>query len=238
MPSSGQRLSIAIIEDDSILREELSHFLRGHGHAVFELVAGPALDELIVESAIDIVILDLNLPGESGFVIAKRVRDSFPSLGIIALSARTASVDRIEIYEKGADIYIPKPCPPDELLAAVQGLGRRVKLSGSSNAWLLDPIRLVLQKADGSVHVDLFAVDGLILMALARASQRLLSAQELCELIGNNGPGEPVTKRALENKISRLRGKFSSQANDELSLIRSVRGEGYQLRIPLTILGQ
>ncbi|MFO7747210.1 MAG: response regulator transcription factor [Orrella sp.] len=240
MPDETTCLSIAIVEDDAVLREELGNFLKSHGHTVHELVSGTALDDLIQEVTLDIVILDLNLPGQSGFEIAKHYRQGYPELGIIILSARSATVDRIESYEQGADIYIRKPCAPDELLAAVRSLSRRVKTSQSPNAWQLDPIRNYLVKSNGSKSIQLLAVEAAIIDLLARAHKNQLSTEDLCILVPqsgpNNGSPETLTKRALENKISRIRKKFAREASSEPLLIRSIRGEGYQLCVPVTVL--
>ena len=233
-------LTIAIVEDDIILREELGHFLASHGHTVHELVSGAALDDLIQETALDIIILDLNLPGVNGFEIAKRYREDHPELGIIVLSARTAPIDRVESYEQGADIYIPKPCPPDELWAAVRSLARRIKPRPDSDVWRLDPVRHVLIDPRNSLTVELLTVEATIIRLLARAPKHQLSADDLCALVAENSSNsdaaQALTRRALENKISRLRKKFAQAANTEPTLIRSVRSEGYQLCIPVHIL--
>ena len=234
------RLTIAIVEDDIILREELGHFLANHGHIVHALVSGTALDDVTHDISFDIIILDLNLPGESGFEIATRYRKNYPDLGIIILSARTATVDRIGSYEKGADIYIPKPCPPGELLAAIRGLARRVKPEPTIQGWQLDTIRHVLHHPKDTTTIELLAVESIIIQLLAHAPRYQLNADDLCVLVAENGPNgessEALTRRALENKISRLRKKFSQADNDEATLIRSIRGEGYQLCIPVHVL--
>jgi DNA-binding response OmpR family regulator len=240
MPNTLISLNIAIVEDDKILREELGHFLRSYGYVVQEVVSSTGLDDLAQESHIDILILDLNLPGPSGFEIAKRYRAQHPTLGIIVLSARTAGMDRIKSYEDGADIYIPKPCPPDELLAAIRSLARRVKTQDSSHHWQLDPIRHVLSCNDGSSLIELSSDETALICALGRAPEQQLTADYLCILLGDGINGDTwsdgVTRRALENKISRLRKKFANVVTDETSLIKSVRGEGYQLCIPIVIV--
>lgn len=233
-------LSIAIVEDDTILREELGHFLTEHGHTVHEAINGLGLDDLAQETNIDMVILDLNLPGQSGLEIAQRYRQQQPELGIIILSARTAGIDRIQSYEQGADIYIPKPCPPHELLAAIRSLARRIRSNPAADGWQLDPVRHLLHRIDGSASLQLLAVEMRIVRALARAPQRQLDAQSLCTLLVDGeidgDLSEGITKRALENKISRLRKKFAHSSHTEPLLIRSVRGEGYQLCIPVSVL--
>ena len=240
MPDTRTSLSIAIVEDDVILREELGHFLAGHGHIVHELTSGSALDDLFQQSSVDIVILDLNLPGQSGFEIAQRYRLAYPGLGIIILSARTASIDRIGSYEQGADIYIPKPCPPDELLAAIGSLARRVKSEQATDTWQLDCVRHMLRNASGTIHMPLLPMETSIISILARAPKHQVRAEDLCVLVAETGPdgesADALTKRALENKISRLRKKFAQSAPEQPNLIRSIRGEGYQLCIPVTVL--
>ena len=233
-------ISIAIVEDDTILREELGHFLSGHGYTVHEAVNGLGLDDLARVASIDIVILDLNLPGQNGLEIAQRYRHQQPELGIIILSARTAGIDRIKSYDQGADIYIPKPCSPHELLAAIRSLARRIRPKPTVYGWQLDPIRHLLYRTDGSTSLQLLAVEMRIVRALARAPQKQLDAESLCTMlvdieIDGDLP-EGITKRALENKISRLRKKFAQSTHTDPLLIRSVRGEGYQLCIPVTVL--
>lgn len=234
------RLVIAIVEDDVILREELGAFLSSQGHIVHELVSGTALDDLFQESSADIVILDLNLPGQSGFEIAQRYRAGYPELGIIILSARTATMDRINSYQNGADIYMPKPCPSGELLAAIGSLARRVKPSHATDAWQLDIVRQVLSSCQGVTSIQLLAVETRIVELLARAPKQQMTAEDLCMLVAEAGPNaetaEAITRRALENKISRLRKKFADQTTKEPAIIRSVRGEGYQLCIPVVFL--
>lgn len=240
MPDASISVSIVIVEDDKILREELAHFLASYGHTVHQTISGTALDDLAEEIDFDIVILDLNLPGETGFEIAQRYRHIRPELGIIVLSARRADIDRIKSYEDGADVYIPKPCPPHELLAAVHSLARRVKRKDSSKVWILDPIRKLLSNADGSISVSLRLVESRVLSALVRAPQYQLGSDSLCKLIADvpdeEAAPDSITRRALENTISRIRKKFATHAPNEPSLIKSVRGEGYQLCIPISMV--
>ena len=237
-----EQISLAIVEDDDILREELSTFLTAQGHIAYELVSGTALDDLFQETTVDIVILDLNLPGQIGFEIAKHYRASYPELGIIVMSARTATMDRISSYDNGADIYMPKPCPPGELLAAIKSLSRRVNSNQSTHAWQLDPVRHVLASANGATSIHLLAVEAHIVELLARAPKHQMSAEDICVLVAENGPNgessEVLTRRALENRISRLRKKFAEDTKAEPTIIRSIRNEGYQLCIPVTVLSE
>lgn len=232
-------LSIAIVEDDVILREELGAFLASQGHLVHALISGTALDDLFQETTVDIIILDLNLPGQSGFEIAQRYRAGYPELGIIILSARTATMDRINSYDNGADIYMPKPCPPNELLAAIGSLARRVKPHATTDSWQLDPVRHLLISANGALSIQLLAVETHIVELMARAPKQQVTAEDLCVMVAEKTSqgesSEALTRRALENKISRLRKKFTDNSASRSAIIRSIRNEGYQLCIPVTI---
>ena len=130
------RLKIAIVEDDVILREELNQFLQARNFEVLEANSGLALNDILLKEIIDLIILDLNLPGQSGFDIAKAVRSQFPKIGIVMLTARTGLMDRVKSYEHGADIYLPKPTPPLELLGAINSVARRVA-EKSPSSWVL-----------------------------------------------------------------------------------------------------
>ena len=104
MNSKHEPMQIAIVEDDAILREELANFLSQNGFMVHQVNNGSSLDDLMLFEPIKLIILDVGLPGQNGMLIAKKLRASFPNLGIIMVTARTALVDRIQGYENGADI--------------------------------------------------------------------------------------------------------------------------------------
>lgn len=119
-------LKIIIVEDNAALLavtlaalEQTGHYLRGVGSAEeFFLLPDHA--------TVDVAVIDLNLPGEDGLSLAKRLRTSSPQAGIIMATARTTLQDRMAGYETGADIYLPKPVQLGELVSAVNALGRRV----------------------------------------------------------------------------------------------------------------
>jgi len=230
------RLKIAIVEDDVILREELNQFLQARNFEVLEANSGLALNDILLKEIIDLIILDLNLPGQSGFDIAKAVRSQFPKIGIVMLTARTGLMDRVKSYEHGADIYLPKPTPPLELLGAINSVARRVA-EKSPSSWVLFTKSGQLIPPDGITKIDLVAIESLLLRALAQAPNYSLESESICEILSEQIATETMTKRSLENIISRLRKKIQpTLRGHERRIIHSVWGTGYQLCLPLTII--
>lgn len=231
------KLTIAVVEDDAILREELSHFLRCHDFEVIELLTGVALYDVLNQRAVDLVILDLNLPGLSGFDIAKQVRAKLPSVGIVMLTARTALPDRIKGYDSGADIYLPKPTLPAEILAAIGSLSRRLGQTQVELPWRLLTTRYLLLGPLDKHRVGLTNVEQQLLLCLAQAPNMAADADTICEELAAIVQDGYFTRRALENIISRLRKKvIDSDMKESLPFIRSVRGVGYQLCVPISIV--
>jgi len=236
MKDALEAMRIAIVEDDAILREELAYFLGENGFLVSQVNNGSSLDELLMYENIKLIILDVSLPGQNGMIIAKRLRTSFPNLGIIMLTARTGLVDRIQSYENGADIYLPKPTPALELLAAVKSLERRLKETELPQSWSLDFLRRQLKPPTDTKPIDLTAMEVYLLSALATAPNQTLDFESIQELLKIKYDFKELTKRALENLISRLRIKISLSIGDEkVRCIQSVWGAGYQLCLPIVI---
>lgn len=227
--SEPARIRVAIVEDDAILREELAWYLGLHGCQVQVANSGRSLDDLLPRSPVDVVVLDLNLPGESGFDIAERLRRHSPALGIIMLTARSALLDRVKGYGSGADIYLAKPVPEEELRAAIVSLHRRLAGPAQAPVWLLDRAQARIRPPDGATDIALTAKELAFLLLFARAGQDTLDSADVCDMMETAESGEPLSKRALENIVSRLRKKLQPYAPPERALIRSVWGSGYQL---------
>lgn len=227
---------IAIVEDDNILREELVHFMTRQGFGVLEANSAAGLDDLLLVNKIDLLILDINLPGKSGLEIAKNVRRVCPHIGIVILTARTSSQDKVKGYEMGADIYLPKPTPVEELLAAVITLKRRI-ITTHSNSWRLDTNKRVLLTAHDAL-ITLTATEFALLLAFANAPNRILDTGVICDILFEKNQEGEVTKRAIENTISRLRKKIAetSLQNQTEKTIQSVWNQGYQLCLPLVVV--
>jgi DNA-binding response OmpR family regulator len=145
-------------------------------------------------------------------------------------------VDRIQSYENGADIYLPKPTPALELLAAVRSLERRLKETELPQSWSLDFLRRQLTPPGSIQPIELTAVEVYLLSALATAPNQTLDFESIQELLKIKYDFKELTKRALENLISRLRIKISLSIGDEkVRCIQSVWGAGYQLCLPIVI---
>jgi DNA-binding response OmpR family regulator len=236
MINKGISTKIAIVEDDVILREELSQFLQARQFIVRETNNGLALSDILLMESIDLIILDLNLPGQSGLEIAKLVRNQYPQIGIVMLTARTGLTDRINSYEHGADIYLPKPTPPLELLAAINSITRRFS-EKNDYGWILHMQSSQLSPPHNEIRINLIAAESLLLKALAQAPNHSLESESLCEILSEYLATETMTKRSLENVISRLRKKIQpSLTTQDRRIIHSVWGSGYQLCLPLSII--
>ena len=125
LTSAGERLSVVVVEDYGILREELVHFLALNHFDVAGVNCSLGLDDWLASQPRppDMVVLDLNLPGESGLDVARRLRATYPTLGIVMLTGRKEPADRLSGYMSGADVYLTKPASGDELLAVVAAAG-------------------------------------------------------------------------------------------------------------------
>jgi len=120
-PTLSSRTVVALVEDDPLLREEGALHLRVYGFVVHAVNCASALDDLIMREKIDLLVIDLNLPGEDGLSLSKRLRQTLAQAGIVILTARVALHDRLMGYQRGgADVYLGKPVPPEELVALIQ----------------------------------------------------------------------------------------------------------------------
>ena len=229
MASSDNPLNIVVVEDHDFLREITLDALRSKGYFVHGVDCAEALDDLPCRP--DLLVVDLNLPGEDGISLARRLRQAQPGIGIIMLTARDSLADRVTGYDSGADIYLIKPCALEELVAAVHSLGRRLQPAAAvATPWQLDAHALQLAGPGGEVALS--AGECVILSGLARARGRQLESWQLIELLGKN-PDE-YSKANLEVQLVRLRKKLS-QAGCEGPSVKAVRGQGYQLCVELSI---
>jgi len=225
--------NIAIVEDHEILREELSATLSREGYSVFTADCGDGLNKILLDTNINIIILDLNLPDEDGLEIIKRVKRSMPNVGIITLTGRNRSLDRMAGYQEGADVYITKPSRPEEVLFSVKNLSSRLNPSISAKkVWTLDLKKAILISPQNDViNLSNSEFLALNLMALS-ASVNLYQFQEF---LSTNG--RTITREQLENLISRLRKKLKPFFQDSAELIKSAWGaSSYRLCFDLVCM--
>ena len=220
---------IVVIEDNPTLLDITVQALRSVGHNVRGLTATDEFDEH-ADTPVDMVVIDLNLPGEDGLHFARRIRAAQPRIGIIMVTARALPAERIAGYRSGADIYLTKPTSMEELLSAVRALGMRLLPNEliPGQPWL-DQRKLLLEYDNKSI--TLTDPETRILAALARASGQRLEKWQLLEIAGS----DDFSKGALEVRIARLRKKLEHIGLPDPS-IRAIRNFGYQLCINLQLI--
>ena len=222
------QLNIIVVEDHDALREITVAALRRSGYRVEGASCAEALAEMPAFSAVDLLVLDLNLPGEDGLSLAIRLRQSRPHLGIIMLTGRSSRAEKTHGYQTGAYIYLTKPTSMDTLDAAIGALSRRLKPLASQAQWRLDLHRRLLASDAGEVGLSELEVK--LLHALACAPERKLEHWQLMELLALEDQ-----KNALEAHIARLRKKLM-QIGADGGVVRVVRHVGYQLRDPMRLI--
>jgi DNA-binding response OmpR family regulator len=224
-------LKVVIVEDHADLRELFVGFLCGMGHTVAGFSCADEFDEYLAGQTTDLLILDLNLPGEDGYSIASRLRAAHPELHILMLTARSALEDRIQGYVCGADNYLTKPISPPELGIVVDSIVRRVKVRRNQQIDVhLDTLRQHLAGPAGGLSLTTPEVR--LLKALAEAPDGKLDYWRLQELLQLEP--DDKGKAALEVRISRLKKKLHEAGAPEPA-IKSLWKEGYQLCVPVRL---
>ena len=230
------RLNIIVVEDHDDLRDSLVELLQDKGHHTIGLSCAEDMDDKVGKVSIDLLIVDLNLPGEDGYSLTRRFRAAQPKAGIIMVTARHKLADKVQGYESGADIYLPKPVDPEELLAAVNAVARKLpsqqgQTANEAHAALT--LHALGMKLEGPLGVEkLNDNEVVIVSALARAPGQRLEAWQLLQTLGQSM--DDSSKSSLEVRIVRLRKKMV-QVGAEKGCISNVRNVGYQLCTPVAI---
>jgi DNA-binding response OmpR family regulator len=227
---------ILVVEDEEHLAEGLRFNLEEEGYAVSIAPDGPAaLEALSGAEAIDLVVLDLMLPGLSGIEVLRRMRAAGQFMPVLILTAKGESPDRVRGLEEGADDYLPKPFRLDELLARIKGLLRRRRWDGVAEeppqapiaigAATLHPDRFELETADGRT-VQLTTREMGLLRALAEREGEAVTRGELLESVWGLRPD--TRTRVIDSFVVRLRRYIEPDPARPRHLL-SVRGHGYRL---------
>lgn len=223
---------ILVVDDDPELRALLKRFLAEHGFRVRLAEDGKALDRELAREPVDLVVLDLMMPGEDGLAVTRRLRAAGETVPILILTARGDPIDRVLGLEMGADDYLAKPFTPRELVARIAAILRRARPGGelapeeivTFGEFALHPgsRRLLRGEEDIVLSTREFA----ILSALAAARGRALSRANLVER--GIGRDAEVTDRAVDVSITRLRKAIGDDPKNP-KWIRTIWGVGYQL---------
>ncbi|MCB1778026.1 MAG: response regulator [Candidatus Competibacteraceae bacterium] len=228
---------LLIVDDDLGLRELLGDYLSRNGFRVSSVADGRGLWAALDQDAVDLIILDLMLPGDDGLTLCRNLR-ARSRMPIIMLTARGDDTDRIIGLEMGADDYLPKPFNPRELLARIKGVLRRVRdpLGDPGEAkrfhfagWTLEVAARQLVAPD-SVLVPLSASEYRLLRVFLERPQRVLSRDQLLDL--TQGREAAPFDRSIDVQVSRLRRRLRDDPR-EATIIKTLRNEGYLLTVPV-----
>lgn len=227
---------IVVVEDDAPLRALLGRMLGEHGYETTGVGNGNELAQVVThpgDRPIDLILLDITLPGEDGFTLCKRIRET-SQVPIIMVSARGQEADRVTGLDLGADDYVHKPFSRPELLARIRAALRRggdnriPPESVTPECYIFEGWRFYPRKRElfspNDAQVSLTAAEHELLLALLRHSQRTVGRERLMELVRSRLPHS--RDRSIDVLVSRLRSKLGG-ARRSMPLIRTVRGVGY-----------
>ncbi len=225
---------ILVVDDHRDVREPLAKYLGRNDYRVSTAKDAAAARRVLARQAIDLVVLDVMMPGEDGLALCRHLRES-SNLPIIMLTARVEHVDRVVGLEMGADDYVTKPFEPRELLARIKAVLRRAHSLPPSRqpqagtlrfaGWSLDVDRRELTGQDG-VAVPLSSGEFRLLTALLDYPRVVLSRDQLLD--HTRGRDASAFDRSVDNQVSRLRRKIEHDPKDP-KLITTVWGGGYML---------
>lgn len=235
---------ILVVDDDRDISSLLADYLDSNGFHTLTAADGKAMWQILETTQPDLLVLDLNLPGEDGLALCRRLRAS-STLPVIMLTARGEPVDRILGLEMGADDYVPKPFEPRELLARIKSVLRRTHALPPNMAppttgrlhfagWTMDLQARHLLNADGVV-VSLSGAEYRLLKILVDHHNRVLNRDQLLNLA--KGRDADPFDRSIDLQISRLRQKLGDDAKSP-QIIKTIRNEGYVLVSPVTQDGE
>lgn len=233
---SGSRMHIVVVDDERDLRETVAEYLSLHGYRVTPAANGAELRAILEGSRVDLVVLDIAMPGEDGLSLARFLRVQHTA-GIIMLTASGETVDRIVGLEMGADDYLAKPVDLRELLARIKAVLRRAMReargpgdgeAAANRVIAFGPCSLDLDAhklfdAEGG-EIAITAMEFDLLKAFAEHPNRVLSRDLLLDM-AHNRDWEPFD-RSIDIRIARLRRKIERDPAKPAT-IRTVRGAGY-----------
>lgn len=230
---------ILIVDDHREIRESLAQFLRKHGRRASAVESAEAARKALKETRLDLVVLDIMMPGEDGLSLCRFIRENL-RLPVILLSARAEDIDRIVGLEVGADDYVVKPFNPRELLARIDAVLRRTHALPPNveatpgealrfDRWLLKLAERELVDDEGGAH-ELSTGEYRLLLTFLQRPKSVLSREQLLELAFDRSAD--VFDRAVDTQVSRLRRKIEDDPRNP-KLVKTVWGGGYVFTAPV-----
>ncbi len=236
---SANALRVLIVDDEEDIRELLSTYLGKQGIEVLEASSEAELREIMIAEAPDVVLLDVNLGTEDGFAIARQLR-SYWQGGLLMVSGRGDTIDRVVGLEIGADDYVSKPFELRELLARIRSVSRRLRPRAELpqatedaqrvlrfDQFQLDTGRRELWRVDGAA-IALTTGEYELLLLLCEQNGRILSRDQILQRTHGRDAGP--FDRTIDVQVGRLRRKLGDDGR-EPRIIKSVRGAGYLLAV-------
>ena len=226
---------ILIVEDEDVTRFNLKHLFEAEGYQVSEATDGQSMDNCLRNNIINLIIMDINLPGKNGLLLARELNKNY-DLGLIFLTGRDNDIDKILGLEIGADDYVTKPFNPRELTIRARNILTRIGQSKNEdseselnniiqfNQWTLDGNSRKMTSPDGNV-ISIPRGEYRALRLLIKHSGQIVTRQQLIKEM--TGRDLRSNDRTVDVTIRRLRKHFES-VDDTQELINTIHGEGYR----------
>ncbi|MCC6641845.1 MAG: response regulator transcription factor [Deltaproteobacteria bacterium] len=225
------RTEVLVVEDDEAIQRGVCDVLAFHGLVPTGVATGEDGLRCGLDSRFVLVILDVMLPGRSGFDVCRELRAARPQLPILMLTARGAEEDVLQGFACGSDDYVTKPFSVAELVARVEALLRRAggrapakPAAFSVGPWRVDPETLRAEGAGQGISLSRLEVD--LLALLAREAGRIVSRRMLLREVWGYEAPERIETRTVDVHVSNLRKRLGDAGRQR---IETVRGEGYRL---------
>jgi DNA-binding response OmpR family regulator len=227
----GHKATLLVVDDEPDVREVLEEYFVAHEYAVVAAANAVAAREHAGKHAIDLALIDINMPGEDGLSLARHLRERYATMAIVMLTSAGTVLDRIVGLEIGADDYVAKPFDPRELLARVKSVLRRTSSANRADIGaervrigrcVLDLAAHRLTDADGN-ELAMSPLEFDLLKALAEHPNRALSRERILNL--SRQDWDPFD-RSVDLRVLRLRKKIEPDP-EHPRFIRTVRNEGY-----------
>lgn len=235
---------ILIVDDDREIRELVADYLRKNGLRVDVAADGRQMRAFMAANAVDLVVLDIMMPGDDGLVLCRELRaGKHKASPIVMLTARAEETDRVVGLEMGADDYLAKPFAARELLARIKSVLRRTRMLPPNlqvteagkllrfGTWRLDTVERHLLAADGMV-VPLSGAEYRLLRVFVDHPNRVLNRDQLLSL--TQGREAEIFDRSIDLLVSRVRQRLEDDAR-EPRYIKTIRSEGYVFSMPVEI---